>query len=294
MRTPAVPVRPATWLLKATMLWIALLIGSILGAAVTGLATMEPGPGSRTPDGPLSSGVAFLLVTALQAALLALIAAHARRGGGWLAIVLFVVLFGAQTALMQVEAVFFSDHVAMPLALIPRILASAALAAAIAAVAAALLFRPPSAPPTAIRGLAWRIPLLALVYAALYFAAGYLIAWQYPDLREFYGEGVAIDLGALTLMQCLRGLAWAALALLLVRHLIGPVRLRAVTVALAFAVFAAAQLLHPNPWMPWSVRLPHLVEVALANALFGCIAVVVLMRGQRTAASKSPPPEPGT
>jgi hypothetical protein len=268
-------MRIGPWLLKAAAIWIALLLGTMLGAGVAGLAG-GPATSPTAPDGPLSAGGAFLAVAGMHALVLALIAAQTRSGGWTLMLVLFATLFGAQTVLMQIETLFFSAHVRIPPDLLARIVASAAISTAIGAGVAAWLFRAEPGAPTRIDGLHWRLAVLAGAYLGLYFAAGYLIAWQFPALRSYYGDGFQIALWPLIALQLLRGLIWAGLAVLLARHLSGSRPMRALTLALAFAVFGAAQLLYPNAWMPWPVRLPHLVEIGLANALFGAVAALVL------------------
>lgn len=268
---------------KALGLWVAIVAGSIAGSAVAdgvvGKMTLEPGP----MDGPLSAGAAFLVVTALQALVLTALAVNARLRGGALLLFLFVVTYGAQTVLMQVETVFFGAQVGVPPALIQRLAVASAITALAAAGAAALLFRRTTTPAPAFEGLAWRLPAAALVYAVLYFAAGYCIAWQSPALRAFYDEGADIALMPLVALQLARGLAWSLLAWLMVRSLRGPRALKAALVGVAFAVLGAAQLLYPNPYLPWAVRLPHLVEIALANALFGAFATVLLRERSRPA-----------
>lgn len=270
-------VRVGRWTLKATAVWIALMVGSIVGSMVGVMPGGESGAGPTPMDGPLSAGAAFLVVTALYAAVLAGMAFQARIHGPSLALFLFVVLFGAQSVLMQIETVFFNAHVAVPMALIPRIVAMAAITAVFGAAAATLTFRPVPALPPKPDGLAWRIPAVAAVYVCVYFGAGYLLAWQSPELRAFYGDGADIELGPLAAVQVVRGILWALLAWLMVRNLTGALITRATIVALAFSVLGAAQLLYPNPYMPWAVRLPHLIEVGLSNALFGAIAVVLLL-----------------
>lgn len=270
-------VRMGRWTLKATAVWIALVVGSIVGSKVGGMPGGEPGAVSVPMDGPLSPGAAFLAVTALYAAVLAGMAARARIRGISLALFLFVVLFGAQAVLMQIETVFFSAQVAVPTELIPRMVAAAGVTAIFGAAAAALTFRPVPALPPMPDGLIWRIPAVAVVYVCVYFGAGYLLAWQSSELRAFYGGGADIELGPLAALQVVRGILWALLAWLMVRNLTGALVARATMVALAFSVFGAAQLLYPNPYMPWAVRLPHLIEIGLSNALFGAVAVVLLL-----------------
>ena len=49
-------------------------------------------------------------------------------------------------------------------------------------------------------------------------------------------------------------------------------------VGLAFSGFMIPDLLLPNPFMPWPVRVAHIVEVGVSNTVFGVIAAWLLLR----------------
>jgi hypothetical protein len=61
---------------------------------------------------------------------------------------------------------------------------------------------------------------LAGIYAIVYFAFGYFVAFQWVEVREYYAGTFASDL-TLPLFQILRGLMWAALALPIVKMVKG-------------------------------------------------------------------------
>ena len=117
---------------------------------------------------------------------------------------------------------------------------------------------------------------VSLLYIISYFTAGYFIAWAVPDVRTYYGEGLEIELAPLIAFQVVRGLIWALLALAIVRSM-APARVATpVIVGASFAILAGAQLLYPNSFMPWDIRLPHLIEVGISNFLFGAVAAMIL------------------
>jgi len=54
-------------------------------------------------------------------------------------------------------------------------------------------------------GLAWRIPLLAVIYVAVYFCAPVFYRFQAPALRTYYADGAGISLPPFIALQLVRG-----------------------------------------------------------------------------------------
>jgi len=89
---------------------------------------------------------------------------------------------------------------------------------------------------------------------------------------------MGIDPGTLALLQLGRGAVWTALAAVLAATMRGRTLTVAALVGAAFAVLMAAPLLYPGALIPWPVRQVHLVELGLANFVFGGLAVLILRR----------------
>jgi hypothetical protein len=83
---------------------------------------------------------------------------------------------------------------------------------------------------------------------------------------------------SLFLLQAVRALLWAAIAVPVIKMMRGAWWETGLAVALLFAVMTS-QLLLPNPLMPAEVRMVHLVETATSNFLFGWL-VVLILRGR--------------
>jgi hypothetical protein len=128
----------------------------------------------------------------------------------------------------------------------------------------------------------WLVKLssLAAVYVLIYFGFGYFVAWQNPQVREYYGGAasqgvfqhlmyVRWNMPLLLPCQALRGLLWVGLAVPLLALMRGPWWETGIAIGLLFAVMMNAQLLLPNQFMPEGVRMIHLVETATSNFLFG-------------------------
>jgi len=218
--------------------------------------------------------------TLLVAAVLLLVAAHARDTGLRLAAVLSG-LWGSIQANYLIEAVFFDIGVprADLLWLFAHALASA-LAAGVIVALADRLSPGPHAPTPTRHGLG--VPWLTLlscgvIYLVLYIAAGMIIAW--PLVQQHY-LGRPMPNPALVLpLQIVRGAAFGLTLLLLVRRTAADRLMAGMMGGLLLSVLGgAAPLLLPNAYLPDVVRLAHLAEVVISNFAFGLIAAWCLWR----------------
>jgi hypothetical protein len=120
----------------------------------------------------------------------------------------------------------------------------------------------------------------------IYFTFGYFIAWKSEAVRAYYGGNDPGNFFAhmsslirteplLFLLQLVRGLLWAAIAVPVIRMMKGDWWEAGLAVALLFAM-TSALLLIPNPLMPPAVRMAHLLETSTSNFLFGWLVVLIL------------------
>jgi hypothetical protein len=142
-----------------------------------------------------------------------------------------------------------------------------------------------------------KLAVLVVVYIALYWGAGYFIAWQNPELRAFYGRpGEALPFlthTATTLredpllfpFQALRALLWVLCALPIIYGSRVNVWWTALLVGLLFSVPQNVGHVLANPLIPLaSVRTSHMIETALSTFVFGVIVVWLLHREHRSLA----------
>jgi hypothetical protein len=275
--------------LRVLALTVVLFVGLSVGAVVSGVsqaaATMAPGATPPADDGQplgplLLSCVAISVVFSWSALRVRLV--------GWrLAGSIFLAVFGLGTFLPQSEtAMFLSKH--LPSGFVPRLFAMGLVSGAIFSPAVAWIVRRPregpllEPPPRRVAPIGWpRITLLAAAYVAAYFLAGYFIAYRNPALVAYYGD---TDPGSLLAQvgkvwatvpwlfpfQAVRGMLFVAcVAPFILTFLGGRVEL-ALWTGCAYSVWAL-MLLTPNPYMPATVRMSHLVETATSNFLFGCL-----------------------
>jgi len=263
------------WLLKTAALWIALLVGVSVAGSLVPVAMATP-----RPDGPLTIMQALLVVNGLTAVALGLVAALARVRGWRLGVVLFVAYFGIGSAMMQIETLWFNDSIHLSLVVVGQLVADAAIVGIVVALAGMLLFRPaPQQAEPIPANLAFRIGAMALIYVVLYYGAGFFIAWQSAAVRAYYDNGSHISLLPTVGFQVFRGTLWAMVALFILARLKGSLLSRALVMAVLFAVMTDAQLLYPNPVLPWTVRQAHLVEVGTSEFVYGLVVTLVLLAG---------------
>lgn len=291
------------WTLRFGLLYVLLLVCIVAGSmAVAGVmpdtALSEPGLVDPT--------VGLLIMALADLVVIASLILTSRWGGWKLAVSLALAYYGAVTVLTQIETWYFLSSLTVGPELLPRLF--------LMGVPAAVPFIPITvwalgrgrspAEAQANRALvmpigqwAWKLAVLAAAYVALYWGAGYFIAWQNPELRAFYGQpGPAESFWAHTAntlgndprllpFQILRSLLWVACALPVIRgSRVGPVW-TAVLVGLLLSVPQNVGHILANPLIPAaSVRLSHLVETAPSTFVYGLLVVWLLHREHRSLA----------
>jgi len=257
---------------------------------------------------PIPPALAPLVVVALDTAVMAWLIRRSRLRGWALATTMIVVLFGVQTFMPQVESWVFQAYSGMalhlPAEMIPRILMAGLLHACLwVPLAVRILgrWRTESAadaaagPRPATSAPLWsaKLPLAAAAYVVVYFVFGYYVAWRSPAVRAYYQgadgpfwmqmRSVLRDTPWLPAFQLLRGAAWTALGVMVLRSTNGSLTERALAVGILFAVVMSAGLLMPNPYMPYDVRMAHLLETGSSDFLFGLFVAWLFGRARPAA-----------
>lgn len=259
--------------LKYLIIWITILASSIIGAMALGMN--GEGVGN---DGPLTGNQAFLIVNAIHALVLSTIAARSSIRGWKLALLIWATLFFGQSFFLLMEAWYFIESLNLSLDFLIQGAMHVFIVAVFTSLVAAVMWKnpPKSNAETSVSHIPFRLGIIAVLYVISYFLAGKFIAWANPSVQEYYSFGENISLIPLLSFQLLRGGLWGLLALFLSQSLYGSLMSRAFIVGFTFSILATAQLLYPSAFMPWSVRLPHMIEVGISNFCFGFIAGIVL------------------
>lgn len=257
---------------------------------------------SLSQEGMASFLLAMIAVSFINTAVLMFPIIRSRWHGIKLVAVVALVIYAVQFFLGGIEAILFRADIKIPIKLVYAQLASGALFALLfASVAVAFLgkIKKPIAN-TETTNTQLMMPkgqfilkflLLSIIfYPLIYFLFGYFVAWQFPAVREFYFDSTAIlpffehmrtTLTAnpvLPLWQMGRGALWVLVALPVIRMMKGTAVEVSITVGLIFALVMNSQHLMPNPYMPATIRLPHFIETASSNFIWGMLITWLMYR----------------
>jgi hypothetical protein len=261
-------------------------------AVVSGalLANVSPQPAPEEAGAVL---LALLVISLINAAVWSYVILRAGWTGWKLIPAIAFVFYGVTTLMPQIETAFFITS--LPPGMLPRLFIAGAIIAAVFSPLSVLILgkvrsRPDGFSWPSMSAGAWvvKLSLIVLIYLVIYFTFGYFIAWKSAAVRAYYGghdpgsffaqiSSVLRDQPSLVLLQVVRALLWTAIALPVIRMMKGKWWEAGLAVALVFAV-TSAQLLLPNPLMPYEVRMAHLLETSTSNFLFGWLVVGILTR----------------
>lgn len=216
-----------------------------------------------------------------------------------MALLLALAHYGATTFITQVETWYFLTELTVPKALLPGLFLMGLPVSFIFVPLAVLICGKWMAKKEDDKNLNMVMPagqlflklsLIAFVYLVIYWCAGYFIAWQNPELREFYGSPGEIapfwdhtlatfrDSPGLVILQLVRGLLFAVIAIPVIRGSNVNPWLTSLLVGLLLAVPHLSHILS-NPLIPLaSVRFSHMIETATSTFVFGLIVVWLLHR----------------
>jgi hypothetical protein len=268
---------------KCLGLWLAMMAVTI----ATGLFAPVMPPAAAGE--PLTALQAMAIVYAVQALVVAVLAANIHLPRMAKIAALFIINFGIVTLMSWIEALFFNTSLKMSAGLLTFMFVSGAVGAAVVAVLATFLWPVKNPQPLAsLGGLWWKLAIISPLYVFAYYAAGAFIAWQSEAVRAYYAQGIDIDQSLLVPLQVVRGLMWGGLASVIVKTVQGSAMFRSLMVGIAMACLCTIVLLMPNPVMPWPVRQIHFIEVFVSNFLFGWAAGAILLAGKRKQAVLQP------
>jgi hypothetical protein len=200
----------------------------------------------------------------------------------------FFAMYGISTVATQADSIFFLSA-KLPQGMLRALFLQGLIADALFALLAVLIlgkWRGPSsagASPARLgaSSLTWRIALLVVAFVFLYMLFGYYIAWQNPDLRQYYGgtsfpsfyDSLKSNWGQrpfLYLLQVFRALLFVSCVFPLIRMLRVSRWERAAAVAIFLSAWTTI-LLFPSPLMPMGVARSHFWETLAFSLTFGTL-----------------------
>lgn len=266
------------------------MLSMVIATAVFGIDIVQ------APDSSGNELIYLLLTSAINTAVIYLLV-HKSIWKGWkLMAAISFILFGIQFFMSQIEAFYFNEGLKMPVGIIYSVICSGfILAVSFSLIVVKMLGKWQTTQigkdvkiSLTLDFIFRMLFLCIIVYPALYFLAGYFIAWQLPELRLLYsGSEEILPLfqhmqnafrsdPLLFPFQVLRGLLWITMAILIIKFLDSAWKIKAVLTGLTFALLMNAQHLIPNPYMPDMVRLFHFIETASSNFIWGFVIVWIL------------------
>lgn len=244
------------------------------------------------PSGFLSTPLAFLFNGAANALILVWAARRSSFKGVATVGQLFVLSFGAQVFMTQIETGYFvaafpmlQNNFGVYVLVLRGLITSLVFSLLVTVIAGGFSksARPQTAFTTTVEVAARNGAWLAVVYIALYMLFGYFVAWQVKELRLFYGGpaqlngffeqwGVSLmQKPELPVFQYFRGVVWLLCLVPLFLGFSGKRWELVALSALALALLPTAQLAFPNPLMPAGVSLGHFWEVSISTGIFGAL-----------------------
>lgn len=271
----------AIWFGLSILMMILWVAGLMIGNAVFPSNLME-----METDSDGAAGFIFFLVSALNAGIILILIYKARYTGWKLVGLVFVVSFGIQYFMSQIETVWFNDSLGLPgNGIAAIVLGGAFTLVTFIAIATWITGKLKSVPyksndSPGFRFSVKKILLLSVViWPLIYFAFGYFVAWQFKEVRLLYSGTTEIDplleimkgnfQSGLYLFQIFRGFLWVFIGILVLRMARGTKISKGILLGLLFTILGSSGLLLPNPIMPEMVRKAHLLETSTSSFIWG-------------------------
>lgn len=279
---------------KVIVLSIGLTISFIIGSLVSGMGRPAASSGAAatapaTQGDPTTILLLLFISSLIQALVVAYLVLEARWSGGKITGALFLVFFNTFVQATIESVVYLGGKVTSQLN-VQMPITGAIIGVLFAPFAVWVMggFGRARATPQ-IEHVRWspgdwvgKVAALVVVILAVYYLCGYYIAWQNPELRQFYQgstelksfwvhmSGIWSAMPWMFPYQAARGLLWVAMTLPGIWMLRGSRARVALGGALMYAALGGStMLLLPNPLMPPAVAHTHLVETAVSGLMFG-------------------------
>jgi len=277
--------------LKVSLIWVALsflmgiywIIGMMLGNDV--FPSIIP----ESPDEGMGTELWLLIICLINTAAVLFFMYNSTISGIRLVLSLMILIFGIQFFMSQIETVWFNDSLKMDINTIRMVVMGGAFMSILFSMTATWMTgkwksngQKKSLFPPKLLDIMVPVALLCiLIWPLVYFLAGYFIAWQFPEIREYYSGSKELEsffvimrenvISGLYFFQILRGVIWILLASLALVVTSGSWHKKGLILGLLLSFLGCSQLLLPNPIMPEQVRLGHLLETSTSSFIWGFI-----------------------
>jgi len=283
-----------SWIVLSILMMIFWIVGLAIGNAMFPSSLMEPSPDAQ------GNVMIMLFIICLLNTLAVLVYINSTRLRGYKLVgTLFFITFGIQYFMSQIETVWFNDSLKLPIDGIRALVSGGAIMSLLFSISATWItgkFRhseyassPSVLSLLKVKDSSFTIRILvlaAIIWPLVYFSAGYLIAWQFDEVRQLYSGSTKMDsfismMGAniasgLYYFQILRGMLWVMIALAVLGTTNGSIIKKGIILGLLLSLLGSSQLLLPNPYMTEQIRFAHLLETSSSSFLWGMILSWIL------------------
>lgn len=275
--------------LREILIMVIMFIGIAISSVIVGVNTSQSTNNSAIP---------LLIFCILNTGILTVYIINSKIRGLKLVGVTFIIFWGIQYFMTQIETLYFDSAIKMPLLGIMQVVIMGAISIIISALFAVLILDKlkrkfnSSEHKNTVKfpfiKLLLNMIILAVCYAIIYFFFGYFVAWQFQDLREYYTGSTAIlnvfqhmanqleSDPMLILFQLFRGLLWSGLSLIIMASLDTRGWKTYIITGLLFSILITSPLIFPNSYMPTPVRLAHSFELFTSMFVFGILSIIIL------------------
>ncbi len=277
------------WGLKEILLVVIMFMGMAISYVVVGVHTSQSSNNSVAP---------LLIFCILNTIILTIFIINSKMQGLKLIGTTFIIFWGIQYFMTQIETLYFNDAVKMPLIDVMKVVISGALSVIIYSTFGVLILGKYKKKLTSVVNenltksslikLLPNVAILSISYVLIYFLFGYFVAWQFPDLRYYYtGSSAILNVfqhiskqfqsdPILPLFQLFRGLLWSGLSMIIITSLITKGWKTYIITGLLFSILITSTLIFPNAYMPAPVRLGHSIELFTSMFTFGVLSIFIL------------------
>lgn len=274
--------------LKEILITVIMFIGMAISSVIVGFNTSQSSNNSITP---------LLIFCFLNTIILTVYIINSKMRGLKLIGTTFIIFWGIQYFMTQIETLYFDSAVKMPLFDILQVVFMGTISIAISSLFAVLIlgkFKKEHTPcdeknnvKVQFAKLLPNITILSFCYVIIYFLFGYFVAWQFPDVRKYYtGSTVIVNFiqqmtnqfqsdPILPLFQLFRGILWSGLSLIIITSLNTKGWKTYIITGLLFSILITSLLMLPNAYMPAPVRLGHSLELFTSMFTFGILSVII-------------------
>lgn len=274
---------------KLLLCGVIFAIGTFIGGMVVVMLGLQQPP---VPEGMDAQSAMFLLLleSPLFALVLALLARHL-AGGFWVrAPMLFFLAWISNSVNNQIEAAAFAGMTEGFLFTVLTFLVPALFIG----MAVAWLF-PPATKNTFVdvarsffsryppSGWIWRLLLAAVVFMPIYYAFGLIVI---PFTRSYYEQNMYSlqipSLDKLLVVLFIRSVLFFLASLPVLIAWQSSKRSLVWRLGLALFYLVGFQSLLAANWMPWALRLPHMLEILAGEFVYAGVLVILLGIGKRS------------